>query len=134
MSKEVNINKFKAKDIHSMTVLHNLMRYQPYVLDIRKKKEYDSGHICNAIHIDMKLPPITFNDVKKLQKDFKNLKIEKHALILVYCHAGFRAGLVKTLLQNMGYVNVLSIGGVTDEPLKSLIEGKKTDEYVKICH
>lgn len=133
MSK-IDITKFKEHDIKTLSGLHNLLQYNPIFIDVRSKKEYCDGHICGSINIDTPLPPLTLNEIKKIETKLIKLKINKNATILVYCKVGKRAGLAKKILKILGYNNVSSLGGVDYEPLKSLILGIKKDKYIQICY
>jgi len=54
-------------------------------------------------------------------------KVPKNKLIMVYCKKGVRAGLAKNILRMLGYRNVISLGGVDTEPLRSQLS--KVVEY-----
>jgi len=125
------------QDILYIEQLHNLMKFKPYLLDVRTKKEYCEKHLCSAINIETPIPPLKKEDLNLLQKKLIKLGIKnKHSLIFVYCKKGIRANYAKNILQKLGYVNVLSLGGITTEPLKSIIENKISSidkKYIKLC-
>ena len=125
------------QDITSMAQFYNLIKFEPYLLDVRTKEEYCQNHLCSAINIETPLPPLKQKNLKDLQKKLINLGINKHSLIFVYCKKGIRANIAKNILQQLGYVNVMSLGGITTEPLKSAMDGKMTSfnkQYIKICN
>lgn len=95
------------------------------ILDIRSKEEYCKGHICNSFNIPTPLPPFTNDSVNNLQNNLKKFikknKIKKDVTIIVYCKKGIRAEKAKMLLHKLGVKNVINIGGLLVEPLKSSV-------------
>jgi rhodanese-related sulfurtransferase len=121
------------QDITSMPQFYNLMKFQPYLLDVRTEEEYCQSHLCSAINIDMSTPKLLHDIEKRL---IKYGITNKHALLFVYCKRGIRANSAKTILQKLGYKNVMSLGGIETEPLKSAMNGEMTTlnkQYIKIC-
>jgi rhodanese-related sulfurtransferase len=70
-------------------------------LDVRTKKEYRSGHVPGAIHLQRGL--IEFKVEKTLT--------DKNATIIVYCKTGGRSSLATYTLVRMGYKNVKNMDG-----------------------
>lgn len=103
------------------------------ILDIRSKKEYCSGHLCNSINIPTPLPPFTKKSKDKLFNDLKmfitKYKLPSNIPIIVYCKKGIRSTQAKIFLKNLGMKNVKNIGGVETEPLKNTIK-----KYDIICY
>ena len=93
------------------------------LLDIRTKEEYCKGHIPGAILIETPLPPLTSQKKttlkRKLSRFVEVYRISKNRPIIVYCKKGIRAGEAKKILLSLGYTNIMSLGGVETEPLKS---------------
>ena len=78
------------------------------IIDVREESEvYSQGIIKDAIHIPRGL--IEF----KLSPDSPNnpVNIDKDTNILVYCAGGFRSALAAKTLSDMGFHNVLNMGG-----------------------
>jgi rhodanese-related sulfurtransferase len=81
------------------------------VLDVRDGTELQaSGKIAGALHVprgslEFKADPENPGYDKAFQKDRP---------ILVHCAAGGRAALAGKTLQDMGYTNVINIGGFKD--------------------
>ena len=75
------------------------------ILDIRTRKEYCSGHLCNSINIPTPLPPFTTITKKKLYKDLeffvKKYKLPLNIPIIVYCKKGIRAEQAKIFLKKI---------------------------------
>lgn len=72
------------------------------LIDVREPSEFADGHAKGATNI-----PLGDIQAKKYtgNRDIK---------IYVYCHSGRRAGLAMTALQQQGYTQVESIGGLGD--------------------
>lgn len=77
------------------------------ILDVRSAREYESGHVSGAVHIDMddildglamdRLPP-------------------RDKTVLVYCRSGRRSGIVGRWLAMAGWKDVRNFQGVMQWP------------------
>ena len=76
------------------------------LLDVRNPDEYKAGHIPGA-----QLMPLS-----TLQDNASKSLPDKSARILVYCQSGGRAGSAVQLLNQMGYDNAISFGGISGWP------------------
>lgn len=74
------------------------------IVDVRRKDEYESGHIPGAILI----PNESIG--AKMPKELPDLD----QVILVYCRSGRRSAEAAQKLYNMGYTNVYEFGGIID--------------------
>ena len=74
------------------------------ILDVRTVKEYNEGHIPNAICI----PNETIGE------DVTNKLSNKDQLILIYCRSGNRSKQAANKLKNLGYTNLIEFGGIID--------------------
>lgn len=72
------------------------------ILDVRRKEEYDAGHIKGALLIPNET--IDLNEPEQLS--------DKEATILVYCRSGVRSLEAANKLVEMGYHNVYDFGGI----------------------
>lgn len=72
------------------------------ILDVRTPKEYNSGHIANAINIDYKSANFKEN-VNKLNKD---------KIYAVNCRSGRRAAASSEIMGQLGFNNIYDIGGI----------------------
>ena len=77
------------------------------VLDVRRQKEWEAGHIEGAIHI------FVGHLMEKLSQ------IPKEKPTVVHCSAGYRSGLAASLLLRAGYNEVYNVAGGIDAWLAS---------------
>ncbi|MDG1872936.1 MAG: rhodanese-like domain-containing protein [Mariniblastus sp.] len=75
-----------------------------FVIDVRTQKEWDAGHLEEAIRIEH----------TEIADRIEEITKDKSAKILLYCKMGGRAGLAKEALEKMGYSNVENGGGFED--------------------
>ncbi|MCL4384726.1 MAG: FAD-dependent oxidoreductase [Cyanobacteria bacterium] len=69
------------------------------LVDVRTQREYDFGHIENAVLITLD----SFRD---------NLdKIDKNKSVVLYCRTGYRAYLAYRILKNKGFTNMVCLNG-----------------------
>ena len=70
------------------------------IIDVRTIDEYQSGHIENSLNIEWQVI------------DGINESIPKDEKIYLYCRSGNRSGKAQDALINMGYKNVINLGGI----------------------
>ncbi len=81
------------------------------VLDVRDKKEYDTGHIVDALNIPFSALNNRVNELKK----------HRERPIVVACKMGQHAGTAGAILRKHGFENVSRLaGGVTEWRNQSL--------------
>jgi carboxyl-terminal processing protease len=91
------------------------------ILDIRTRKEFCSGHLCGAIHIETPLPiqgKLTYYQYDSLRDKLISENLPKNKTILVYCKKGIRSTISANILEELGY-NVINLGGIEILPLKN---------------
>jgi rhodanese-related sulfurtransferase len=71
------------------------------VLDVREDKEYQEGHILNAIHIPL----------GSLEQRVKELEKHKEKPVIINCRSGHRSGNACVTLKKHGFINVYNLGG-----------------------
>lgn len=71
-----------------------------YIVDVRSKAEFASGHVKCAVNIPLEL----------IENNVENLK--QHGQIIVYCRSGNRSGHAKRLLNEGGHKNVINAGSL----------------------
>ena len=74
------------------------------ILDVRTPEEFAEGHIPNAINIPNE--SIGSADLSQLPN--------KDQLIFVYCRSGRRSKEAAQKLANLGYTNIVEMGGIND--------------------
>lgn len=72
-----------------------------WIIDVRTKKEFESGHIASAINMDYY--------AEDFQKQLTSLPKDKP--LLIYCLSGSRSNSAVERLHTMGYTNVHHLAG-----------------------
>lgn len=85
----------------------NILAADPIWIDVRTPDEYNSSHVSEAANI-----PYT-----EIADGISALTTDKDASIYVYCRSGKRSGIAKKTLDNLGYTQVVNVGGI-DEAMK----------------
>lgn len=76
----------------------------PLIIDVRTPAEWNTGHLDEAKHIEW----------QEISARISDLTADKDETIYVYCRSGGRSGKAKTILDDLGYSNVINAGGVAD--------------------
>jgi rhodanese-related sulfurtransferase len=76
------------------------------LLDVREADEFATGHLQGAIHVPRGLLEFKLSGSPALAA--RDLKV------VLYCKTGGRAALAAAVMQDMGYVDVVSIAGGID--------------------
>lgn len=93
------------KQVASDTALEMMNEESDYIiLDVRTQAEYDEGHIPDAICIPN----------ETIGKEQPDQLPDKFQLIFVYCRSGNRSKQAAQKLSDMGYTNIVEIGGIND--------------------
>ncbi len=75
------------------------------VLDVRDKKEYDAGHIAQALNVPYASLESRLDELKKYQE----------RTVVVACKMGQHAGAAGTMLRKNGFANVRRLtGGIAE--------------------
>ena len=74
------------------------------IVDVRTPQEYAEGHIPHAINVP--LDTIGMNPPAELP--------DKAQMIFVYCRSGARSMTASNKLAQMGYTNIVEMGGIKD--------------------
>jgi len=91
----IEIEPLKAQEMISQDVVN--------IVDVREEHEFNNGHIDNAILLPRGVLEFKIDAISQLS--------DKSSAIIVYCATGKRSALSANTLQNMGYINVMSIAG-----------------------
>ena len=78
------------------------------IIDVRSLEEVKTGIIEDAVHIEW----------TKITTEIDNLNLSKDDEIFLYCRSGNRSGKAQITLQNLGFTNVLNVGGINDAAKK----------------
>ena len=76
------------------------------IIDVREPDEYAAGHLAGAINLPRGLLEFKLSGTPALEPRGLN--------VVLYCKTSGRAALAANTMQNMGYLNVVSIAGGYD--------------------
>ena len=88
---------------------------RPLIIDVRSQREWDTGHVENALLIPHTQITERITEVAK----------DKSKPIYLYCRSGRRSGLAKTALERLGYTRVENVGTLDDA--RKRLEAKQTN-------
>ena len=71
------------------------------LLDVRSPQEYREGHVPGSQNVPLQ-------QLDKVEEMTEN----KDTILYAYCRSGARSRQAVSLLQAMGYTNILNIGGI----------------------
>jgi phage shock protein E len=74
------------------------------IIDVRTLEEWNSGHLASAQHLELQL----------VVGAIEQLAPNKEQQLFLYCRSGNRSGQAKTLVEAMGYTQVVNAGSVGD--------------------
>ena len=74
------------------------------IIDVRTDQEWSNGHLESAIHIPL----------GKIESKLEALSEHKDSEIYLYCGAGRRAEMARTILNDAGFTNLTNAGGMKD--------------------
>lgn len=83
------------------------------ILDVRTEEEFKEAHIPDAINIP--------NEV--IDEENVSMLPDKEQMILVYCRSGNRSKQASKKLADLGYTNIIEIGGIIDWKGDTVTEG-----------
>ncbi|MDX1491629.1 MAG: rhodanese-like domain-containing protein [Pseudohongiellaceae bacterium] len=98
-------NKTSGATVSAQQAVMQINRENAVVLDIRDKKEFDAGHIVDAIHIPL----------NKLATRVSELEKHKQAPIVIACKLGQHSIDAVKVLKQAGFEKVVRLsGGMTE--------------------
>jgi phage shock protein E len=74
------------------------------IIDVRTLEEWNKGHLASAQHIPL----------QNIAEELMALSIDKNRTVHLYCRTGNRSGKAKTIMQQLGYTNVINAGGMSE--------------------
>lgn len=89
------------KDVGPMEAIRLLNQQNALFIDTRSLKEYQDGHVLDALHIP----------VQDLSGRIGELEKHKNRPIIAYCHSGQRSASAGGVLKKHGFENVYNLGG-----------------------
>ena len=72
---------------------------QPLVFDVRKKSEFDTGHVINAINVPL----------NQLEKHLAEFPVNKS--FIIYCAGGYRSMIAASILKQTGWNDFVDVAG-----------------------
>ena len=91
----------KVNNLDANAFASDIKNHGVVVLDVRTAGEYASGHIENAINID----------VESSEFDAQIAKLDKKVEYAVYCHSGRRSGIATEKMAKSGFEKVTNLNG-----------------------
>lgn len=83
--------------LHDFQAIHNQLKSDETILDVRNPDEFSSGHIANAVNIPLPSLPERLDELKHSSK------------IFIHCKRGGRAKTAFEILENAGFKNLVCI-------------------------
>ncbi len=90
--------------LSSLALPSPVLADEPLWIDVRSASEYSEGHVEQAVNITY----------KEIAEHITTVTTDKDAAIYVYCRSGRRSGIAQETLENMGYTDVVNVGGLGD--------------------
>lgn len=90
-----------AKGVGPMQAVAMMNRENAVVVDVRTDKEYEEGHINEALHIPLGL----------LSDRLGELQAHKEAPLIVACRSGSRSAQACSILKKQGFTQVNNLSG-----------------------
>ena len=74
---------------------------RPLLLDVRSRREFQSGHIAGALNVD----------IRELPQRLRQLEPYRHNQVIIYCETGSRARHAVHSLKDAGFTNIALLDG-----------------------
>jgi rhodanese-related sulfurtransferase len=87
------------REVDAKQAAHMLNKLDPILLDVRTRREYNRGHIPDAMLIP----------VQELQKRIGELSAYQHTDILIYCATGNRSTVASKILIDSGFKRIINM-------------------------
>ena len=100
-----------ASSVGAQEAIMMINRKNAIVIDVRERKEFDSGHIVDSLNIPL----------KNLKQRLSELRKHEQKPLIVVCKLGQHSGEAAKLLQEAGHEEVVRLnGGLTEWKAQSL--------------
>jgi rhodanese-related sulfurtransferase len=90
------VNK-KINTINFETLNQNVIGKDVQFIDVRTEKEYDAGHIDDAININVSDES---DFIKRIQE------LDKNKPVYIYCHSGGRSNKASKIMEELGFTGI----------------------------
>ncbi len=74
------------------------------IIDVRTEEEYNEGHLENSINIPLDI--------------ITTINIDKNETIYIYCRSGTRSKEAADKLKELGYINIIDLGGILNKKIE----------------
>lgn len=86
---------------------------EKYLLfDVRTREEYEVGHLSGAVLIPY----------DTIRERIPVVAPDKSTRVYLYCHSGGRASMAQETMQEMGYNDVVNLGGISSASRKTQLQ------------
>ena len=84
----------------SLNELQEVLKTNPLIVDVRTNEEFQNESIKGSINIPVDKIGVNLDKLKGKQQ------------IVVYCQSGVRSSYAKSVLENLGFMNVFDAGSI----------------------
>jgi phage shock protein E len=91
---------FKNARQISPQVAHQYLKDGALLIDVRSPREFNSGHLAQAINLPL----------DQIQTTLPRHVKEKDKVLLLHCQSGARSGVAQSRLKALGYTNAFNLG------------------------
>lgn len=95
-------SKVITENIDLITLREKVIGKKVQLVDVRSAKEYNAGHIDDAMNIDI-------TDKEKFKNEVR--KLDKSKPIYIYCYSGGRSNRASKLLEVEGFLEIYDFSG-----------------------
>jgi len=91
--------------VDAQTWIKKTQEAQSQIIDVRTAQEFNSGHVANAINID----------VESGNFESKISSLDKNRTYSLYCHSGRRSNIAAGKMADAGFKSIINLnGGMVD--------------------
>ena len=101
IANEVRSRLYGAPQLGPHAATQTLNSEDALVLDVREDREFQQGHIANALHIPL----------AQLNKRLPELEKYRDRTLVTYCRSGHRSNSAAALLRKHGFASVYNLAG-----------------------
>ena len=82
-----------------------------YIVDVREEEELEEGYLEDSILVPL----------DTIEHSAEKVLPDKHKKMLVYCQSGKRSAVAVKEFEDLGYTDVIDIGGIMDWPFEKIL-------------